>query len=165
MPERRVSVKKSSTLVGTVVLVLIALTASGSFAGVAGAAGPDRSTLPGSAPVWANAQHFANGANANDSIGFRVYLAWNDAAAAEAFASAVSDPHSSSYGHYLTAAQFRQKFAPSAAQVSAVQSWLRSQGFSVNYTPSNNHYVSAQGTVAQAQAAFATQFGMYNVNG
>jgi subtilase family serine protease len=42
---------------------------------------------------------------------------------------------------------------------------LQSQGFAVNYTPKNNHYVSAQGTVGQAQAAFATQFAMYNVNG
>jgi subtilase family serine protease len=35
----------------------------------------------------------------------------------------------------------------------------------VIYTPTNNHYVAAEGTVAQAQAAFATQFGMYNVAG
>ena len=80
-------------------------------------------------------------------------------------AQAVSDPHSSSYGHYLTPAQFRQQFAPSQAQVGAVQSWLRSQGFSVEYTPTNNHYVSAEGTVAQAEAAFGTSFGMYSVQG
>jgi subtilase family serine protease len=35
----------------------------------------------------------------------------------------------------------------------------------VNYTPTNNHYVSAEGTVAKAEAAFATKFGMYKVNG
>src|SRR4029453_2449589 len=71
----------------------------------------------------------------------------------------------SSYGHYLTPAQFRQQFAPAQAQVGAVQSWLRSQGFTVNYTPGNNHYVSAEGTIAQATAAFGTSFGMYNVRG
>jgi subtilase family serine protease len=49
--------------------------------------------------------------------------------------------------------------------VGAVQSWLRSQGFTVEYTPQNNHYVSAEGTVAQAEAAFGTSFGMYNVQG
>ena len=47
----------------------------------------------------------------------------------------------------------------------AVQSWLKSQGFSVEYTPQNNHYVSAEGTVAQAEAAFGTSFGEYSVNG
>ena len=46
-----------------------------------------------------------------------------------------------------------------------MQSWLRSQGFSIVYTPANNHYVSAEDTVAQAQVAFAAQFAMYNVKG
>ena len=49
--------------------------------------------------------------------------------------------------------------------MSTVQSWLRSQGFNVEYTPTNNHYVSAEGTVAQAEAAFGSSFGMYNVQG
>src|SRR5678809_774649 len=61
--------------------------------------------------------------------------------------------------------RFRKQFAPSQSQVGAVQSWLKSQGFAVNYTPGNNHYVAAEGTVAQAATAFATQFGMYKVNG
>lgn len=122
-------------------------------------------TLHGSAPAWANSNNFAGAADPNAYVGFRVYLGWNNADAAEALARATSDPQSSQYGQYLTPAQFRKQFAPSQAQVGAVQSWLKSQGFSVNYTPTNNHYVAAEGTVAQAQAAFATQFGMYNVNG
>jgi subtilase family serine protease len=34
----------------------------------------------------------------------------------------------------------------------------------VIYTPTNNHYVAAEGTVAQAEAAFGTTFGTYRVN-
>jgi subtilase family serine protease len=49
--------------------------------------------------------------------------------------------------------------------VNAVSDWLRSQGFSVVYVPGNNHYVSAEGTVAQAAAAFGASFGMYRVDG
>src|SRR3989442_10628619 len=48
------------------------------------------------------------------------------------------------YGQYLTSQQFRQQFAPSQSQVGQVQSWLRSQDFQVEYTPWNNHYVSAE---------------------
>lgn len=44
-------------------------------------------------------------------------------------------------------------------------SWLSSQGFSVGYVPSNSHYVSAEGTVSQAEAAFGVGFGMYSVGG
>ncbi len=122
-------------------------------------------TLKGSAPAWANSAHFTGAADPNGAIGFRVYLGWRNPAGAAALARAVSDPSSSSYQHYLTPAQFRQQFAPSPTSVQAVQSWLKSQGFSIVYTPNNRHYVSAQGTVAQAEAAFGVQFGMYKVQG
>ena len=129
------------------------------------AAPSGRATLTGNVPSWAKSANFKAAATPSDSIGFRVYLGWNNPSAVEALAKAVSDPRSASYGKYLTAQQFRQQFAPSQASVNAVQSWLRSQGFSIVYTPQNNHYVSAEGTVAQAAAAFGTSFGMYSVDG
>ncbi len=131
----------------------------------ASAAPAPRSTLKGSAPTWANAKNYQGSADQSGSVGFRVYLGWQNASGAEALARAVSDPNSASYGKYLTPAQFRHQFAPSQAQAGAVQSWLKSQGFSVDYTPGNNHYVAAEGTVAQASAAFGTSFGMYQVQG
>src|SRR5437870_2669816 len=137
-----------------------------SFGGLfAQAANSSRSTLVGSAPTWANSKNYQSAANPTIDVGFRVYLGWNNPSAVEALAQAVSDPKSPSYGQYLTPQQFRQQFAPSQSQVGAVQSWLKSQGFSVEYTPMNNHYVSAEGTVAQAQAAFGASFGIYSVGG
>jgi len=130
---------------------------------IALAAPSTRSTLKGSKPSWAGPKNNVGNADARASIGFRVYLGWTNPSGAEALARAVSDPRSKSYRNYLTPAQFRQQFAPTANQVAQVQSWLTSQGFSLVYTPANNHYVSAQGTVAQAQAAFGTKFGMYKV--
>jgi subtilase family serine protease len=124
-----------------------------------------KAILHGSVPAWANSKNYKGSVDLSTVIGFRVYLGWNNPAAVVALAQAVSDPHSSSYRQYLTPAQFRQQFAPSHAQVAAVQSWLRSQGFTLIYTPKNNHYISAQGTVDQAQTAFATQFAAYKVNG
>jgi subtilase family serine protease len=132
---------------------------------IALAAPSTRSTLKGSKPSWAGPKNYVGNADARASIGFRVYLGWNNASGAEAMARAVSDPRSKLYRHYLTPAQFRQQFAPTANQVAQVQSWLTSQGFSLVYTPANNHYVSAEGTVGQAQAAFGTNFGMYKANG
>jgi subtilase family serine protease len=130
------------------------------FVAASQAASSDRAVLAGSVPAWANSQHVAGTASPSGVVGFRVYLGWQNVAAAESLARAVSDPRSTSYGHYLTPAQFRQRFAPSQSQIGAVQSWLRSQGFTINHTPLNNHYVSATGTVAQAQAAFHTTFKM-----
>jgi subtilase family serine protease len=148
-----------------IVGVAALLAATAATALPAAQAAPGRTTLPGSVPAWANAKNYAGAAAANANVGFRVYLGWNDPAGVEAFAQAVSDPTSASYGQYLTPAQFRQRFAPSQSQVGAVQSWLRQQGFTVEYTPTNNHYVSAEGTIAQAQATFGATFGMYSVQG
>jgi subtilase family serine protease len=147
------------------VAVIIGLLVGAILAASVSAAPPDRTTLQGSAPAWAKSSNYVGAADPNSDVGFRVYLGWTDPAGAEALARAVSDPHSSSYGQYLTPNQFRQQFAPSSNQVAQVQNWLRGQGFALTYTPTNNHYVSAEGTVAQIQAAFATQIGMYHVEG
>jgi subtilase family serine protease len=129
---------------------------------IALAAPSPRSTLKRSKPSWATSKNYAGSANAKTQLGFRVYLGWNNASGAEALARAVSDPkNKQSYRHYLTPAQFRQQFAPTASQVSQVQNWLTSQGFTLVYTPANNHYVSAKGTIGQAQQAFGVSFGMY----
>lgn len=147
------------------ILAIASLVVLGSNLILTAHAASGRTVLHGSAPAWANTKNYAGAANAGDTVGFRVYLGWNNEAAVQALAQAVSDPKSSSYRQYLTPAQFRQQFAPSQAQVNAIQSWLRSQGFNVEYTPQNNHYVSAEGTIAQASAAFGVSFGMYNVDG
>ena len=143
-------------------IAILAVLAAVAAAGATAAPSP-RAALAGSVPPWATSSNFKSATSGSDPVGFRVYLGWRgDAAAA---AQSVSTPGSASYGKYLTPAQFRQQFAPAQSAVNAVKSWLTSQGFTVDYTPSNNLYVAAEGTVAQAQAAFGVQFGQYSVNG
>src|SRR4051812_3370994 len=141
-----------------VALVLVAA------AGSAGAAN-SRATLAGSVPPWAKSANFKSTTAGTDRDGFRVYLGWRNAADAEALARSVADPASPSYGKYVSAAQFRKQFAPSQSDVAAVQNWLTSQGFTLDYTPTNNHYVAAEGTAAQANAAFGVTLSNYLVSG
>src|SRR5689334_24952843 len=147
-----------------VLLAVFAVVATLPVATVSAAPG-GRSALKGSAPAWANSKNYAGAADPASGVDFRVYLDWQNQAGAEAIARAASDPKSAKYGQYLTAAQFRSAFSPSQAQVGAVKAWLRSQGFTIVYTPSNNKYIAAEGTVGQASAAFGTSFGMYRING
>jgi subtilase family serine protease len=147
------------------VAALILMTVVPFFAVPASAAPFGRATLTGNVPPWATSANFKSAANGSDDVGFRVYLNWQNQSGLESLAQAVSDPSSASYGQYLTPQQFRRQFAPSQASVGAVQSWLKSQGFNAVYTPTNNHYVSAEGTVAQAETAFGTSFGIYSVQG
>jgi subtilase family serine protease len=143
----------------------ISLSAFVSATCLAAPASSSRTALPGSTPAWANKDNLAGPADISATVGFRVYLGWTDPDGAAALAKAVSDPRSPSYGQFLTPNQFRSRFAPSAASTAKVQNWLKAQGFDVQYTPKNNHYISVEGTVAQAQAAFGVQFGMYKVSG
>jgi len=129
------------------------------------AAAPGRNALPGSQPAWANAKALRSAAPAGDPVDIRVYLPWRNADTAAATALAVSTPGSSSYRKYLTPQAFRQQFAPSQSSVVAVQQFLRNAGFSIVDTPSNNRYVSAEGTVAQAQSAFGVTLGEYSAYG
>jgi subtilase family serine protease len=138
---------------------------AGLAGGTVSAAPSGRATMSGQVPAWAKVANFKSATAGTERLGFRVYLGWSDPAGAAAFATAVSNPKSASYGKYLSPAQFRQRYSRSKAQVQAVQTWLRGQGFTVDYTPSNRLYVAAEGTVAQAAAAFNVSFGNYRVDG
>jgi subtilase family serine protease len=149
-------------IVGTVAASTLAAV-SLSFAAFAAPA--SRIAISGSVPPWAASASFASAADTSVSVAFRIYLGWSDSAGAEALARAVSTPGNPRYRHFLTPAQFRQQFAPTQSDVTAVQQWLRNSGFTVDYTPTNNHYVAAEGTVSQANAAFATTLGTYAYQG
>ncbi|WP_055489733.1 protease pro-enzyme activation domain-containing protein [Streptomyces sp. TP-A0356] len=116
---------------------------------------PGRHTLAGTKPAWATAKA-DKGATANSSqVSARVYFAGRDAAALAAYAKAVSDPSSPSYGKYLSAKQAQARFGATKAQVAAVTSWLKSAGLKV--TGVTQHYVAVTGDVAAAEKAFGTQ--------
>src|SRR6266542_2968290 len=124
-----------------------------------------RATLAGSVPSWATASNLKSAANPSSYVNFRVYLGWRDASGAAALARAVSTPGNASYGHFLTPGQFQAQFSPAPAAVNAVRSWLQSKRFTIDYTPTNNHYVAADGTVAQVEAAFGVQLNEYSLKG
>lgn len=94
-----------------------------------------------------------------------VYMRQPRAAAAERFAAGVSDPHSALYRHFLTPAQYRSRFAPTAASAAAVTGYLRAQGLSIATAPANRLYVQASGTTGQMQAAFHTALKTYQAGG
>jgi len=121
--------------------------------------------LGGSVPSWAQAGALKSAASPSAKVSFHVQLGWRDAASAAALAKAVSDPASRLYGHYLTAAQFRVRYAPTRAAAAAVRAWLVGQGFTVTDVPANRLYVAATGTVAQVEAAFAVKMNVYTVQG
>ncbi|MEU3886931.1 S53 family peptidase [Streptomyces sp. NPDC029041] len=116
---------------------------------------PLRHLLAGTRPAWATARADKGATSDGARVSARVYLAGRDAAGLAAYAKAVSDPHSASYGKYLTAGQAQARFGATPAQVAAVKSWLTAAGLKV--TGVTRHYVSVSGDVAAAEKAFGTE--------
>jgi subtilase family serine protease len=150
----------------TLVLLSCAAAAVGlSVAVPAAASAAGTASLPNSHPSWATPGNKVAATTTDSRIGFSVYLKMRDQAGAEALATAVSDPNSSAYGHYLSPAQVRARYAATDATVSSVRHWLGSAGFTVGATASNNAYIQASGTAAQIQHAFAVHLNVYSVKG
>jgi pseudomonalisin len=68
-------------------------------------------------------------------------------------------------GQTISPSAFDATYAPSAAQVQTVTSYLQKQGFTGVTVEPNNLIVSATGTVAQAQTAFDTTLHSFSQSG
>lgn len=121
--------------------------------------------LLGAEPSWVKAANRRGPVASSDAVSLRVVLQTRNAAEASAVADAVSNPKSSSYRHYLTAAQYRARFAPTQASVDAVTKWLRAQGLIAGYVPDNRLYISALGDAAHVSKAFGVHLSKYAVQG
>ncbi|MFF3374902.1 protease pro-enzyme activation domain-containing protein [Streptomyces sp. NPDC002680] len=94
---------------------------------------------------------------AGKRIAVAISLAPRNAKALDTFVAKVSDPKSSSYGHYLTKSQFAARFGRTDAEVKQLKDYLRAQGLTVGKVHSGNLLVDASGTAAQLEKAFGTK--------
>jgi subtilase family serine protease len=142
-----------------------ALLAAGWIPAAGAASNGSRHVIAGSHPSWAVASNRSGDVDPSSDVVVRIYLRGADDAGLEAVARAVSDPHSTSYHHFLTPAAVRARYAPTAASVSAVEGWAQSSGLQVDAVPANNMYVEAFGPAGQVAAAFGVHLGNYRVHG
>jgi subtilase family serine protease len=126
---------------------------------------PDRVSLRGSMTPAVERSHPAGKVAASGSVSFDLMLTMRNAAGARSFVRAVSSPGSKQFHKYLTDAQYLNRFGPTKATIASAEAWLRHQGFTGLSMPKTHLYVSARGTVAQAEHAFGTTLGYYRVNG
>jgi subtilase family serine protease len=154
-----------SAAVAVAVASSLSLAFAGSTVASAAPARPaGRVAVPNAQPSLGRATSTGN-ASAGQRIDVKLYLADQHTAELDAFVTAVSTPGTAQYGKYLTAAQFRARYAPSAATVAAVRAFLTGSGLSVTEVAGNRAYVRARGTVAQVQKTFGTSLKQYTVQG
>lgn len=87
----------------------------------------------------------------------QIYLAPSNQAQLDQLSEEQQDPSSPQYHHWLTPAEFNQRFGPTAADVTAISQWLKGQGFTVTFSSAQQRRIAFTGNVATAQAAFQVQ--------
>jgi subtilase family serine protease len=116
-------------------------------------------------PQWADAGARVGTAPNTQRVSIAAYLGFRNEEGLKQLIEEISNTSSPHYGKYLTPAEFRAQFAPSAANVRLVQSELTKLGFHVDYTPKSGLFVQASGTVAQVKAAFGVTQELYSYQG
>jgi kumamolisin len=102
-------------------------------------------------------------ASAAQHLRLTIGLQTPNPAAEDAFVASLKDKSSPDFRHFLTAAEWNARFAPSAKSEQAVVNWARAQGFTVTKRYANRLIVDVDGTVATAQKAFGVKINDYQL--
>jgi subtilase family serine protease len=89
-----------------------------------------------------------------DKVAFNVYLPLQNRSALEAEIATLHDSSSPRYHHWLTPAEFNEKFAPSAAQIAAVQKQLAAHGLTA--TAAGPQRLQVSGAAADVESELQT---------
>jgi subtilase family serine protease len=81
------------------------------------------------------------------------------------FDSAVSDPHSPLFRHFLTPRQYNELFAPTVTQVNTVRQELGTRGLQVTGVSGNGQVVDAVGSASAVDAAFGVTLHQFEAPG
>jgi subtilase family serine protease len=144
---------------------VVALIGGLGFTQIATAAPSGTVALANSRPSFVAKAKDLGAARATRSVDFEILLSLPDQSAVEAEVRALSTPGSPSFRKFLTPAQFRSTYSPSAAAVSAVESWVRGAGLTVKAVAPSRLYVEVTGTMGRAEALVGTALHDYAYQG
>lgn len=141
----------------------VATAAALSLAALPAQADEPTDAVPNTAPTWVADTTSIGDAAATATTTAKIYLAPKGGLAAlKAAALAASTPGSRTSAKFLTPAQYRARFAPTATAVASVTAYLRAAGLTVTGVEASNRYISVSGDVAGAEKAFHTSIRRYH---
>ena len=144
----------------SVAVVLVAAVAVGASGLAQASAGPVRVPLPGSVVPFTSHVPVSGYVAGDQRLAVQLWLK-PDTAAAERYAIAAATPGSVLFHRYLSPAGYTARFAATKAAASAVESWLRGEGFTGIAADSGRAYVRATAPVATINAAFGIRLALY----
>lgn len=133
----------------------------GSLVPVAGASASAMVQVERNVPRAVSSAVFVGHHNPKAMLNISVALSLHDTDKLAAFMHDVADPGSRDYRKFLTPRQFTERYCPSAAQVWAVEQFLRQRGITVGSVSANNMRIHASASTAAMEAAFGVAINDY----
>ena len=130
---------------------------------LAGAASASQPTLSAHVPLLV-ASHQAVRIGAPDPrivLHLAITLPMRNEAALDALLRDIYDPASANFRHYLSVAEFADRFGPLPQDYRAAAAYFAAQGMAVTADAPNRFLLQADATVAQAERTFHVQIGLY----
>ena len=93
----------------------------------------------------------------NEPVSVTLTLRYNNQAELDKFVDDVSNPHSGSYRHFLTAQEFNARYAPTVQQEESVVQTLERAGFTVTQRFPNRTIVDATAPSSTVERFFSTE--------
>lgn len=81
------------------------------------------------------------------------------------FLADVQNPTSGEFHHWLTPAQYGERFGPSDSDLESVESWLQSHGFEIDGVAEARNFIEFSGSIEQVQNAFHTSIHTFSMGG
>jgi subtilase family serine protease len=128
----------------------------------------NRADVPGSVHPGARLAEDLGPASAETRLtGMSLRFTMTDAqsAALDQLLADQQNPASPRYHQWLTPTEFGEQFGLSSADLAKATAWLAAQGFTVTGVANGGQFVTFDGTVAQANAAFGTSIHNLTVGG
>ncbi len=104
--------------------------------------------------------HLHGSHSSKDQLTITLVLQPNNVTAMNTLLTALYNPHSNQFHHWLSQGAFNRLFAPTASQAAQVQTFLKKAGLKLASSPSP-FLIRATGTTAQIDAAFLTTIDNY----
>jgi subtilase family serine protease len=113
-------------------------------------------------PAVANGQAVPVGrVPASERLQLAIMLPLRNQAELTSLLGLLHDPASPEYGHFLSVAQFTERFGPTQQDYQAVVDFAKANGFTVTNTSPNRLLVDINGSVAQIEKAFHVTMTVY----
>ena len=129
-------------------------------------------TLPAAAAIpmlssqvpAAVSRHFAQRLGAADPswhLRLAIALPMHDQAGLDALLRDIYNPASANYKHYLSVAEFTERFGPTTADYDAATRFFAAQGLHITATAANRYIIDVEGSVATLERVLHITMGVY----